>query len=397
MNPPAPPSLLNALGAALEKGPIPFHAFMELALYHPEGGYYCQTAPRIGRGGDFKTSPHQSPWFGRMIASQAEGLWREMGKPVPFTLAELGPGEGWLAHDLLEAAEAGGAGGKNTFGDALRYLLIEQSPAAGERIEARLERWMEKRPGAPGAELAAALPEKMDGLILANEFLDALPVHLLVQTREGLKERYVEQRDDALGFTDGPLSDPRLAGWFERLGVDLTEGQVVEVCPAATDWIASAAPRLRRGGILLFDYGYSAHVLYGPDRRAGTLRGYRSHTLTADVLARPGETDLTAHVDFTAILRAARAEGLTLAGFTDQCHFLLGLGISEALAESGGSAPEELHARRATMGLIDPAGLGSAIKVMLLTKGFTPGELPEKLPGFSMKPDDRESLATLEG
>ncbi|MDA0999558.1 MAG: SAM-dependent methyltransferase [bacterium] len=387
MNPPAPVSLLNALGAALKEGPIPFHRYMELALYHPEGGYYCQPAPRIGRGGDFKTSPHQSSWFGRMLARQAEALWDTLEKPDPFTLAEFGPGEGWLAYDLLAAV---GAGGENTFGDALHYLLIEQSRPAAGRIADRIERWLEKRPGAPRAELAAALPDAMDGLILAHEFLDALPTHLLVQTREGLKERYVERRDSTLGFTEGPLSDPRLAGWFERLGVRLSVGQTAEVCPAAAEGIESAAARLHRGGILIFDYGFSARVLYGPDRREGTLRGYRNHTLIADVLTHPGETDLTAHVDFTAILQAARAAGLTLAGFTDQCHFLLGLGIAEALAEGG---PEEARARRAAMGLLDPAGLGGAIKVMLLAKGFTPGELP----AFSMKPDDRESLATLGG
>ena len=168
-------------------------------------------------------------------------------------------------------------------------------------------------------------------------------------------------------------------------------GQQAEVCPAATEWIGAVAPKLRRGAVLVWDYGASARVLYGEERREGTLRGYRQHTLVSDVLARPGETDLTAHVDFTALLRAAEGAGLRLGGFTDQCHFLLGIGLAEAL--EGASGAEAARERRAVMGLMDPGGPGSAIKVMLLTRGI--GEAP--FPAFAMKPGDRESHAPLRG
>ncbi|MEE9273769.1 MAG: SAM-dependent methyltransferase [bacterium] len=384
----AHPALARALEAELKGGAIPFARFMELALYHPEGGYYRQPQPRIGREGDFKTSPHQSPWFGRMTARQLEALWEALGRPAPFTLIEYGPGEGWLAHDILESL------GEGAFAASLEYLLIERSGPAEGRIRERLAPWMKEAAGLPRARCLKAPPDAFEGAVLAHEFLDALPVHLIVRSGGVLRERYVEMREGGLAFCEGPLSDDRLAGWFDDLGVSLAEGQSAEVSPGGRDWIGQTAGRLHRGGVLIFDYGFSSRVLHHPSRKEGTLRGYREHILREDILERPGETDLTAHVDFTAILRAAEAGGLTLAGFTDQCHFLLGLGLAEALGEAGEEGGGgDAASRRKAMGLLDPAGLGSAIKVMLLTRGMEGAAFP----AFAMKPDDRESLATLRG
>lgn len=383
----AHPALAQALEAELARGPVPFRRFMELALYHPEGGYYAQPRPRVGAAGDFLTSPHQSPWFGRMAARQLEALWEAMGGPATFPVLEYGAGEGWLARDILEGAQAL----KPAFRPAIRYTPVEQSPAARERLRERLAPW----PASvrfPDPPPDGGMPGSgFEGAVLAHEFLDALPVHLLLQTGEGLRERYVERRGGGLAFCEGPPSDSRLETWFGRLGVKLAPGQQAEARPAAAEWIGAAAPKLRRGAILIWDYGFSARVLYGPGREEGTLRGYRRHTLAADVLARPGEMDLTAHVDFTSLLRAAEEAGLRLGGFTDQTHFLLGLGLAEALESATG--PDAQRERRAVMGLLDPGGLGSAIKVMLLTKGL--GEAP--FPAFAAKPGDRESYATLRG
>jgi SAM-dependent MidA family methyltransferase len=394
MNICAHPALAQALEAELRSGPIPFKRFMELSLNHPEGGYYRQPSPRVGRGGDFKTSPHQSPWFGRMLARQAEEIWSAMGRPSLFSVYEFGPGEGWLAHDLLEEIEANCP---DTLSGALEYILIEQSASASDRMRERLSRWMKGAPGLPGARLETPgnfnLPGQFEGLVIAHEYLDALPVHILVQAREGLAERYVELRDGRLSMREGPLSDEKLGGWFEDLGIEIEIGQMAEVCPAALEWTDAVSRNLRRGGALLFDYGFSSRVLYHPSRREGTIRGYRDHTLIDDPLENPGETDLTAHVDFTSILRAAEAGGLALAGFTDQTHFLLGAGITEAIEKSGGSGTEAAGDRRGAMGLLDPGGLGGAIKVMLLSRGLGDAAFP----AFSMKPGDRESLATLRG
>lgn len=396
MNICAQPGLAEALEAELRHGPIPFKHFMELALYHPEGGYYRQPSPRTGRGGDFKTSPHQSRWFGAMVARQAVEIWRAMGRPAAFSLFEFGPGEGWLAHDILDAIETGAHG---PLAEALEYVLIEQSPPATGRIASRLARWMEGAPGRPRARLDipgpghSELPGQISGLVIAHEFLDALPVHLLVQTEAGLAERHVELRAGKLSFCEGPLSDGRLDGWFAGLGVALRPGQAAEVCLPALEWIEAVGRRMQKGGVLLFDYGFSSQVLYHPSRMEGTIRGYRQHAMTLDPLEKPGETDLTAHVDYSSILKTAESLGLSLGGFTDQTHFLLGAGIAEAMEQDTEDMARAATERRSAMGLLDPGGLGGAIKVMLLTKGLGETEFP----AFSMKPGDRESLATLRG
>ena len=167
--------------------------------------------------------------------------------------------------------------------------------------------------------------------MLAHEFLDALPVHALIQKGSHLKERYVARRGERLEFCESALSDERLKSWFSDLGVRLSADQMAEVNLCAFDWISEVAHRMERGAILIFDYGFSARALYGPARMDGALRGYKNHALVSDVLSRPGETDLTTHVDFTSILRAAASHGMELAGFTDQARFLLGAGISQAL------------------------------------------------------------------
>lgn len=384
--------LASALGAELKNGPITFRRFMELALYHPGGGYYRRERPAIGRAGDFKTSPHQSPWFGRMVARQAEQIWEGMGRPEPFCVFEAGPGEGWLAHDFLEAA--------GPMAGALEYTLAEQSPAAEGRIRERLAQWVAGNADGPRVRFVDSPepPENFEGLIIAHEFLDALPAHILTQTPGGLMEpqlmeRHVALENGRLEFCEGPLSDPRLAGWLEGLGIGLEEGQSGEVCLASADWTEAAGGRLRRGAILIFDYGFSARALYGPSRREGTIRGYRGHEMVSNPLEAPGECDLTAHVDFTTILRAAEHSGLTLSGFTDQTHYLLGLGLAEAMGDERGEDAQLAAERRRAMGLLDPGGLGGAIKVMLLIKNL--GE--REFPAFSMKPGDRESLATLRG
>lgn len=382
------PALEKALSSELEKGPVSFSRFMELALYHPEGGYYCQPAPRVGRAGDFKTNPHQSPWFGRMVARQTAAVWEAMDAPASFSVMEFGPGEGWLAHDILEWVESRGP---KSLASALDYTLIEQSPTARNRIRERLSKWTEGAPKRPSARLEFELPGEIRGLVIAHEFLDALPTHILVQTHSGLQERYVGMAGNKLELRQGPLSDQRLADCFSDLGVELEVGQTAEVCLKAGEWMETICRRLRRGGVIIFDYGFSSRVLYHPSRREGTIRGYRSHAMTEDLLGAPGETDLTAHVDFSSLLKQAEKNGLSLNGFTDQTHYLLDMGIAEAIQSEANPEITSAMERRKAMALLDPAGLGSAMKVMLLTRGLEQASLP----GFSMKPDDRESLATL--
>ncbi len=378
------PELSKTLANALENGPIPFRRFMEITLYHPVGGYYCHENSRIGPDGDFYTSPHQSPWLGRMIAPLLDKIRRRMGEAPSLHIWEYGPGEGWLAFDILESIRSS----RPAFEEAITYTFAEQSDPARERIREKfqdsdkiqfLDPTLYPSPG-------------FEGVVLAHEFLDALPVHSLIQKETHLQERYVTWRDARLLFSEGALCDERLYGWFSELGVQLSPGQMAEVNLCAFDWVSEVARRMERGAILIFDYGFSARVLYSPTRPAGALRGYRNHTLTSDVLSRPGETDLTSHVDFTSIFRAAASHGMELAGFTDQTRFLLGAGLPQAVENArGGDDEKTRRERQSIMGIMDPTGLGGAIKVMLLSKNLKLDDLSE----FSMKPDDRESLETL--
>ena len=387
MNIASHPELSKALADALENGPIPFRQYMELALYHPQGGYYCRENPRIGPGGDFYTSPHQSPWLGRMIAPLLGTIRGRMAEPSALHVWEYGPGEGWLAFDILESIRSSLA----PLHQAIAYTFAEQSAPARARIREKFQDSDEVR----FADASQYPPAGFEGVILAHEFLDALPVHALIQ-KEGrlLEERYVALQDEGLVFCEGALSDERLSGWFSDLGVRLTPGQMAEVNLCAFDWVSEAARRMERGAILIFDYGFSARALHGSTRPDGALRGYRNHTLVSDALSRPGETDLTTHVDFTSVLRAAMPHGMELAGFTDQARFLLGAGLPRALENmNDGNDEKTRRERRSVMGIMDPTGLGGAIKVMLLSKNLNLSGLSE----FSMKPDDRESLDTLFG
>ncbi len=382
------PELSQALADALANGPIPFRCFMEIALYHPTGGYYCRPGARVGPDGDFYTSPHQSPWLGRMIAPLLEKIWRRMGDAPALPLWEYGPGEGWLALDILESLRSSGS----DLREAIAYRLAEQSAQARARMRERLRGLDNVR----FVDAAQYPPAGFEGVVLAHEFLDALPVHALVQRRAQLRERYVTRHDARLRFSDGPLSDARLGRWFSDLGVRLSVNQLAEAGLCAFDWVREAARRMERGALLIFDYGFSASVLHDAARPEGTLRGYRNHNLIRDPLSRPGETDLTAHLDFTSILRAAASGNMTLAGFTDQTHFLLGAGLPEAAENAMQTRGEEetRRERQGILGIMNPAGMGGAIKVMLLSKGLGEGDFGG---AFSMKPDDRASYETLAG
>ena len=380
------PELSKALVDALENGPIPFRRFMELALYHPGGGYYCRESPRIGPDGDFYTSPHQSPWLGRMIAPLLDKIRRRMGEAPSLNIWEFGPGEGWLAFDILESIRSPQA----AFEGAIAYTFAEQSAQARASEYGKNSKITMNIRFSDPAEYP---PPGFEGVVLAHEFLDALPVHALIH-----KENEYTRRDTwhggtiSLLFCEGAPTDERLSGWFSDLGVRLSTEQMAEVNLCAFDWVSEVARRMARGAILIFDYGFSARALYGPTRPDGALRGYRNHTLVSDALSRPGETDLTTHVDFTSILRAATSQDMELAGFTDQTRFLLGAGLPQALDSAEGEDDEKTRReRQSIMGIMDPTGLGGAIKVMLLAKNLELSDLSE----FSMKPDDRESLDTL--
>jgi SAM-dependent MidA family methyltransferase len=363
-------------------------AFMDLALYDSERGYYARAAQRSGRAGDFFTSVDVGPIFGELVEAQLAEMGAILNSELGirnFDLIEAGAGNARLSADILRAARAR----HPTFYESLRLHLVEASGEARAAQRATLGDMADRL-----ASSGAGLPASFEGVLLANELLDALPVHQVVMREHGLREVYVEsatrgqtgvrpQSDPGLSpplhLVEGPLSTPALAEYLDRLAVTLEPGWRVEINLKAVDWIREAARRLRRGFIILIDYGHDARELYSPAHAGGTLTTFARHQSsgpesapeTPAWLRNPGEQDLTAHVDFTSVRAAAEAEGLTTIAFLDQTYFLLGLlaGDRESLAESAATIAKLANDSRSLKTLIVPGGLGSTHKVLILGKG----------------------------
>lgn len=374
---PAPdsdPLLVARLRAEIERdGPITFARFMEVALYDPEGGYYAAPDARPTREGDFLTAPELHPVFGRLIGRQLTDIWDRLGRPDPFVVREHGAGAGTLGLTALEGMRLDGSPAVH----AVRYQPVEINPyRAAELVERFAAAGFADRLGEPGG--------RMVGVVLANELLDAMPVHR-VEVRDGrLREILV---DWAEGFHDvlGEPTTPALARRLDDDGVVLAEGQRAEICLALDGWVAAIAADLEGGCVLVVDYGHPAAELYGPARASGTLLAYVGHRVHDDPYRSIGQQDLTAHVDLTAVERAALAAGLDVLGRTTQAELLAGLGIGEVLAEAARATTADLagylELRGAVVRLLDPRAMG-AFKVVALGRGIA-AEPP--LAGFSFR------------
>lgn len=365
------------------RGPITVAEYMELALHHPECGYYARASCRTGRAGDFFTSVDVGSLFGELLAVQIAEMWRLLDRAEgpgardqglvaggrDFDLVEAGAGNGRLARDILEWLQQRDP----ACYAAVRLHLVERSPEA--------RRDQPRALGPHAGKLASSsdgLPVRIDGVLYANELLDALPTHLVEMTSEGLREVFVDLDGDRLVERAGPPSSPDLARSLARSGAALEAGWRAEVNLNAEAWVKDAARRLARGFLLLIDYGHRAADLYSAGRAAGTLTAYTRHTAagpgsdparTPDWLVDPGSRDITAHVDLTSLARAAEGEGLSAIAALDQTYFLLGLGLAERLAESSGDAPGDIQRRLALKTLMMPGGLGSTHKVLIFGRG----------------------------
>ena len=353
-------------------GPLPFAAYAELALYHPELGYYSRAARRSGRAGDFFTSVDLGPLFGTLLAAQLAEMWRLLRSTdgtARFDLVEAAAGNGRLARDVLDAAAAD----ESEFYRAIDLHLVERSRAARDAQAATL--------GPHAGKVASSgtdIPPAMQGAIFANELLDALPPHVLEMTGDGLREVYVDVDQQGADFVErlGPLSDARLGTHVDDRNITLEPGWRAEIVPSAADWVRQAVGRLERGFLLLIDYGHEARELYSATHAAGTLATYRRQRvedagdgMPPPWLAAPGECDITAHVDLTLVRDAAEEAGASTLGVLDQTYFLLGLGAAERV---GGDPGEDdvaaLRRRLALKSLLVPGGLGSTHKVLIFGK-----------------------------
>ncbi len=333
---------------------------MELALYEPRLGYYRQAADRPTDAGDFLTAPETHPIFGWTIARRIEQMWTELGRPDPFSLIEYGAGSGTLAVSIFEGMRRHGA---DDLLAATRCEPIESNPHRLADLRRRFaEAGLGDRLPALGAPSEGSVP--VTGVLLANEFLDAIPVHKVVIRGGELLELFVEWRDGFVELT-APPSTAALADRLIDDGIDpfgLAEGQVGEICLGLAPWLDDAAARLEWGYVLVIDYGYEAAELYGPRHLAGTLLGYRGHRVVDDPFTDPGLVDLTAHVDFTALQVLGERRGLRCAALTTQSEFLVASGLESelrALQESRATTAEDyLRARSGIVRMLDPRHMG---------------------------------------
>jgi SAM-dependent MidA family methyltransferase len=358
------PELVDRIRSEIElRGPMTFARFMELALYEPGLGYYRSDRPRPGRAGDFLTAPETHPIFGHAIARQLEEMWSILGLPAPFVVREYGAGEGALALAALEGLRRD----DSALSGAVRWDPVEIDPRRTAELSARLS-------GAGFGGALAPVRPPFTGVVLANEFLDALPVHRVAILEGTLRELYVAWRDDRFEEVVAPPSTPALAERLAREGAKLTEGARAEICLELEAWVREAAETLTRGYILVIDYGHSAAELYGPQRRSGTLRAYVRHAAHDDPFRNIGRQDLTAHVDITALQDLARLHGFDVVGVTTQAEFLAGVGGDELLETARVEAAtydEYLGLRSAVARLLDPRAMG-AFRVVVLGRELGP-------------------------
>ncbi|GGY18521.1 class I SAM-dependent methyltransferase [Paludibacterium paludis] len=331
-------------------GWIPFPHYMEMALYSPGCGYYAAGSHKLGSAGDFTTAPEMTPLFGRTLARQVAQLLPE----TAGTIYEFGAGSGILAADMLEALDAAGSLPE-------RYAIIDLSADLIERQKATLARRVPHL--ADRIQWLDALPDRLDGIVIGNEVLDAMPCELI--RHEGTwRRRGATVKDGALAFEDRPIDDAGLAERAARL-VPPLPGYTTEISLANLAFIRTLADRLERGALLFVDYGFPESEYYHPQRHMGTLIGHYRHHTVDDPFFLPGLMDLTCHVDFTAIALAGTEAGLDLIGYTTQAHFLVNAGITEELQALDPNDPARyLPHSVAVQRLVSPAEMGELFKVI---------------------------------
>ena len=351
-----------------DQGPLSMAEYMDLALYHSTLGYYARVDRRSGGAGDFFTSVDVGSRFGELLAEQLAEMWQlmpptETEEHERFVVVEAGAGNGRLTRAVLDHARER----RPTFYDAVHVTLVERSTEARSAQAATLAEHRSKVVSSP------TLPERVRGVIVANELLDALPVHAITMTDDGLREVYVDVERDRLRECLGPPTATARAH-VDRFGISLDVGWRAEVSPAAVAWVEEAARCLTCGFLILIDYGHPSDELYSPTHASGTLTCYRHHHVDAGGdgptrapwLDEPGAADITAHVDLSAVRTTAEGAGMKTLGILDQTYFLLGLASDDESGSSGGIGA--LKRRLALKTLVVPGGLGSSHKVLMFGK-----------------------------
>ncbi len=389
------PELCDLIGdriAATSQQRITFAEYMDLALYHPQYGYYNSDRPSIGKQGDFITSSHWGADFAEVLAEQFVEMWEILGKPQNFAIVEMGAGRGNFAENLLKYLQQQ----HPDLFQSLTYIIIEISPILQAEQRQRLAdikcvKW---------CDWEEIVDNSIVGCFFSNELVDALPVHQFILDKGQLREIYVttetpKNQQKEINFVEvvGEISTTKIAEYFELLGVDLSasiygDGYRSEVNLAALDWMSTVAQKLQQGYLLTIDYGHPAHRYYNPRRREGTLQCYYRHRYHNNPYINVGWQDLTAHVNFTALEKQGELCGLDVVRFTQQALFLMALGLGDRIAALSTSVLDVatlLRRREALHRAIDPMGLGG-FGVLVQSKGLRDEEKGRILKGL-MVPD----------
>ncbi len=377
-----------------ERQRITFADFMEMALYHPQLGYYATRSSMIGPQGDFITSPHMGHDFGEVLSEQFADMWQALAQPNPFTLMEMGAGQGLVAADVLAHLQT-------HYPDCfacLNYIVVEKSGALKAEQQKRLSHWQNKGVSLSWQDLSDVPAQSIVGCAFSNELVDAFPVHWVEWQKHALQEMWVSVSKEGFVPVLGELSTPQLQNYFERIDIDLSghpDGYRTEVNLAALNWLSAVSERLSRGYLLTVDYGYTAQRYYAPARAQGTLQCYYQHGHHDDPFAYVGEQDITAHVDFTALENYGEEVGLSKIGFTQQGLFLMALGLSDRLSQLSNPQANQtataktiqavMMRRDALQQLISPLGFGN-FGVLIQGKGLTPKEIARPLKGLTIPP-----------
>jgi len=351
-----------------QHGRITFADFMEACLYEPGLGYYTSPGRKVGAEGDFYTSITVHAAFGRVIAREIAQMWRCMGCPPGFTLVECGAGNGRLACDIMDYLSEREAG----LYDCLTLVLVEKEPslesAQREMLSAHLDRMTWLSP-----EGFASNEFTFSGCLYSNELIDALPVHRVMMTSDGLRELYVTLKDGEFVEEAGEPSTPEIEEYLQRVAVKLHPGQLAEVNLNGPEWLRAVSKSLRSGFVMTIDYGYPAEELYTSRRKQGTLLCYHRHQTGENPYLRLGLQDITSHVDFTTLMKCGEKLGLQNVWFGEQYRFLLSAGIIEefeAIERSDISNEEKLRLRLTLKKLIMPeGGMGDTFKVLIQSRG----------------------------
>lgn len=350
-----------------EHGPMPFSRYMEMCLYDPELGYYSRNVEQFGKAGDFYTSSDVHAVFGRLLARQFEEMWRVLGSPAKIELLELGPGRGLFAQDVLDWSEKKFP----EFFAALRYKLVEGSAALRDKLRITLERHLAsgKASIADGMKEGAA---QIPIIIFANEFFDALPVEVL----SGHGELRISEKDGHFVETWAPASTQTLS-FVDHYGIHPGDRERVEAALVAQNYMSQLAASFQKGFVIAIDYGYTRSELLA-GRHRGTITAYRQHSVSASPYEAPGEQDITAHVNFTALAAAAEQMGMQTQPLVTQSQFLMGIGERNQFAD----AFEEcrLPQERAKVALqlkhlVTPAGMGENFHVLVCSRGVEPARV----------------------